>query len=470
MKRKGKPTFFIVLVLIIIFAVVTAFGVKTRWGDNTTTYIKGLQDIRWGIDIRGGVDVTFAPPEDVTDVTEEQMNAAEAVIKQRLLAQNITDSEVYTDQNKHRIIVRFPWPADEEDFDAQAAIETLGETAELTFREGKETDSEGAPSGTTAENIILTGSDVKEAKAVYGATSGSSSQQQYQVSLELTDEGAKKFSDATGKLYASNGTISIWMDDTMISAPTVNAQITDGKAVITGNFTAESASELADKINGGALPFKLETQSYNSISPTLGLQARDMMAIAGIIAFAVIALFMISMYRLPGAVASIALIGQVTLSLAAISGFFAPFPSFTLTLPGIAGIILGVGMGVDANVLIATRIREELSNGKSIDAAIDTGYKRGLTAVVDGNLTTVLIAIILMGAFGTPDSIFSKLLSWVFFMFGSSTEGTIYSFGFTLLVSIIGNFIMGVGASKLMIKSLSKFKCFRNPKLYGGAK
>ena len=469
MKRKGKPTFFIVLVLIILFALVTALGVKTRWGDNTTTYIKGLQDIRWGIDIRGGVDVTFTPPEDVTDVTNEQMDAAEAVIKQRLLDQNITDSEVYTDYDKHRVIVRFPWPADEEEFDAQAAIETLGETAELTFREGNETDSEGAPSGTTAENIILTGSDVEKAEAVYGSTDGSSTPQ-YQVSLELTDEGAEKFSEATGRLYSSNGTISIWMDDTMISAPTVNAQITDGKAVITGNFDAESASDLADKINGGALPFKLETQSYNSISPTLGLQARDMMGIAGIIAFVVIAAYMIIMYRLPGVVASIAVIGQVTLSLAAVSGFFAPFPSFTLTLPGIAGIILGVGMGVDANVLIATRIREELHNGKSIDAAIDSGYKRGLTAVVDGNLTTVLIAIILMGAFGTPGSIFAKILHPVFFMFGSSTEGTIYSFGFTLLVSIIGNFIMGVGASKLMIKSLSKFKCFRNPKLYGGAK
>lgn len=468
MKRNGKSVFFIVAILLVAFTAVTFLGISTQWGDTKTVIIKGADDIRWGIDIRGGVDVTFAPPADTEGITNEQMDAAEAIIKQRLISQNITDSDVYTDYSKHTVIVRFPWPADEKDFDAQAAIASLGETAELTFREGYNVDDSGAPTGVTESNVILSGSDVVSAKAVYQQTSKTSSPE-YVVSLELTSDGASKFSEATGKL-AGSGSISIWMDDNMISNPKVNDQISDGKAIISGTFTAESATELANKINGGALPFKLETTSYSTISPTLGTQARDAMVIAGIIAFALVCVFMIVLYRLPGAVACIALVGQIALSVAAVSGFFAPFPSFTLTLPGIAGIILGIGMGVDANILTATRIREELDNGKSLDGAITTGYKRGFTAVFDGNITVILIAIVLMGAFGPPDSVFSTLLKPIFFMFGSATEGTIYSFGYTLIVGIIGNFIMGVTASRVMLRSLSKFKCFRNPKLYGGAK
>lgn len=469
MKRNGKSVFFIVAILLVAFTAVTFLGISTQWGDTKTVYIKGADDIRWGIDIRGGVDVTFAPPADTEGITNEQMDAAEAIIKQRLISQNITDSDVYTDYSKHKVIVRFPWPADETDFDAQAAIASLGETAQLTFREGKEVDtSTGLPTGTTESNVILTGSDVVSAKAGYQQTDKNKTPE-YVVSLELTSEGATKFSEATGRL-AGTGSISIWMDDTMISAPTVNTQITDGKAIISGSFNAETATDLANKINGGALPFKLETTSYSTISPTLGTQARDAMVVAGLIAFALVCVFMIALYRLPGAVACIALMGQIALSVAAVSGFFAPFPSFTLTLPGIAGIILGIGMGVDANILTATRIREELDNGKSLDGAITTGYKRGFTAVFDGNITVILIAVVLMGAFGPPDSIFATILKPIFFMFGSATEGTIYSFGYTLIVGIIGNFIMGVTASRVMLRSLSKFKCFRNPKLYGGAK
>jgi preprotein translocase subunit SecD/SecD/SecF fusion protein len=142
--------------------------------------------------------------------------------------------------------------------------------------------------------------------------------------------------------------------------------------------------------------------------------------------------------------------------------------SSTLTIPGIAGIILAVGMGVDANIITSERIKEEINSGKSIDTALRTAYKRAFSAIFDGNITMILIAIVLMGAFGVPTSIFAKLLHFLFFPFGATTEGVIYSFGFTLMVGIILNFLMGVFCSRLMLTSLSKFKVFKNKKLYGG--
>ena len=263
-------------------------------------------------------------------------------------------------------------------------------------------------------------------------------------------------------------TISIWMDDTMISAPTVNDPITDGQASITGSFTAEAAQDLADKINSGALPFALETANYSTIDPSLGTGARDVMILAGAVAFVLVAIFMICIYRLPGVVAVIALMGQLALSVAAVSGYLPFIPSFTLTLPGIAGIILAIGMGVDANVITSERIREEVRSGKSIDGAIELGYQRAFSAILDGNMTVVIVAIILMGAFGPPSSLFAKLLNPIFFLFGSTLAGTVYSFGYTLLVGVIGNFIFGILCSKLMLKSISRFKAFRKPKFYGG--
>ena len=462
MKRVGKPVFFVVAVLIVAFLCTSLLGISTTYGDRTDVYIKGGNDIRWGIDIRGGVEVTFTPPEDV-DATETQMRAAEAVIQQRLITLNITDSEVYTDYSRDRIIVRFPWKEDEADFDPQAAIAELGETARLTFREGNETDAEGKPTGVTAENIILEGDDVSEAGAYYDPEN-----QTYGVSLTLSESGTQKFSDATTRLSEENGIISIWMDDTMISYPNVNDPITDGQASITGNFTAEEAQDLADKINSGALPFALETANYSTIDPSLGTGARDVMILAGAVAFLLVAVFMICMYRLPGVVAVIALMGQLALSVAAVSGYLPFIPSFTLTLPGIAGIILAIGMGVDANVITSERIREEIRSGKSIDGAIELGYQRAFSAILDGNMTVVIVAIILMGAFGPPSSLFAKLLNPIFFLFGSTLAGTVYSFGYTLLVGVIGNFIFGILCSKLMLKSISRFKAFRKPKFYGG--
>ena len=183
---------------------------------------------------------------------------------------------------------------------------------------------------------------------------------------------------------------------------------------------------------------------------------------AGIIAFILVAVFMLIIFRLPGFVAVIALLGQVALSLAAVSGYFPAFSSFTMTLPGIAGIILSIGMGVDANIITATRVKEELWLGKTLDGAIEKGGESSFWAIFDGNITVIIVAVILMAVFG-PSNILSMI-------FGASTTGSIYSFGYTLLIGVIGNFIMGVTATRLMTKSLSRFKVFRNKWLFGGAK
>lgn len=468
-KKTRKSTFFIVVAFIVLFTVSAVTGLDYLYGDNTTTVIKGVDDIRLGIDIKGGVDVTFAPA-DGYDATDEQLDAATQKIKTRLGALGINDNEIYSDNKSDRIIVRFPWQAGESEYDAGEAVKELGEMAELTFRKG--TDSETDEDGNTIPTgeLVLNGDDID--KAGYAQQPDDNGNLEYVVTLKLTDGengGAEKFAAATAELAGSSTPISIWMDNTMISSPTVNSTITNGEAVITGNFTAESAKALSDQINSGALPFKMVTTSFKTISSTMGEGSLDAILLAAYIAFALIAVYMVVLYRLPGFVAVIALIGQIAGTLAAITGWFGFMSGSTLTIPGIAGIILSIGMGVDANIITGERIKEEIRSGKSLDSAIRIAYKRAFSAILDGNITNVIIAVILMGAFGVPSSFFSQILNkTIFFMFGATTEGVVYSFGFTLLVGVICNFIFGVFAAKLMVTSLSKFKAFQNRKLYGG--
>ncbi len=451
--RITKPVFFVVLILIVCFSVLTTMGVSTRYGDVETHYVWGIDDIRWGIDIRGGVNVTFGVPEDyeaANGITDEDLSAAKSIIETRLVDKNINDYEVYVDSTSKSVIVQFPWQADDNSFDPEQAVKEIGETALLTFREKFETDENGLPTGET-EKVIIQGTEVNKAYVVYNSQTS-----EYEVALELNATGAEKFAEATGRLVGER--ISIWMDDICISAPNVQDRISGGQVSITSHeySSPEPAQALADKINGGSLPFKLEIENLSTISPILGMGARDAMALAGVIAFAVIAVFMIIYYRLPGFVAVIALAGQVAGMFAAITGFFSFNDASSLTIPGIAGIILSIGMGVDANVISAERIKEELKAGRTIDGAIKNGFERGFAAILDSNLTVIIVAVILMAVFGT----------W----FGASTEGTIYSFGFTLLAGVVMNFIMACWATRLMTTSLSKFKVFRKPWLFGGSK
>ena len=462
MKTKGKAWQLVLSVVLIAAFVYTAFfGVAVKYGDVTTTYLKGAKDIRFGVDIKGGVNVTFVPS-DGYDATDEQLAAAQLVIENRLVALNITDYELYVDTNADSLILEFPWQSGETDFDPEAAIQEIGTTAYLTFREGSSADGE----------LILDGSEVQSAAAQYGPVSGSSSE--YYVALTFTDEGAKAFGDATTKLYQSGGTISIWLDDENVSTATVNAAITDGKAIITSSasdpFTQDAVVKMARQINSGSLPFALSVDSYSTISPSLGENSLAAMVLAGLIAFALIVVLMTALYRLPGFLACIALAGQVAATLAFVSGYFPVFESFTLTLPGIAGIILAIGMGVDANVITAERIKEELRSGKSLDGALKSGFARGLTPIIDGNVTIVIVAIVLMGAFGPSDGLFAKALHFVFFAFGPSTAGTIYAFGYTLLTGVLLNFVFGVFATRVMIRGAASIKVLRSPWLYGAEK
>lgn len=466
-KRKGPIAFFVIFALILAFTYAAFFGFEDYYGDTRKLYVKGAKDIRWGIDIRGGVEAVFSPDTDDDEITDRELEAAKTIIEKRLVNKSITDSEVYIDSAKNQIIVRFPWAADESNFNAQEAVQELGATAQLAFYQGSD-NSSGQPFMT---GKVVTDSTVQYVNMSENGSS-SSSGYQYVVTLDLDSEGASAFANATATAAANNSQISIYMDDTRISSAGCDQAITGGKAIISGNFTAESATELSNQINAGSLPFSLtvDDSKMQVISPTLGSNALSVMVIAGSIAFGVVCLLMIIRYRVNGFVAAIALLGQLAGTIACISGFFGSAQSHTLTIPGIAGIILSIGVGVDCNVIASERIKDEFRKGKTIDGAIDSGFKNSLSAIIDGNVTIVIVSIVLMGAFGTENNIFAKVFSALMPFLGASITGSIYSFGYTLLVGVVFNLIMGVLASKYMLKSISKAKFLRNPALYGGKK
>ena len=451
-KKTGKWVFFVIFALILALTYTAFFGIDSYYGDTRNVYFKGANDIRWGIDIRGGVEAVFSPDIEDAKITDSDMASAKAIIETRLVGNNITDYEVYTDNASHQIIVRFPWSSDQTDFDPAKEVAKLGQTATLTFCKGS-----------TKGDALVEGKNVASASYAYEASVG------HYVSLKFDSVGKSKFATATAANVGS--TISIWMDDQKISEATVNEAITTGDAMISGSFTAEEAAYLANQINAGALPFALsvDDSKMQIISPTLGSDALSVMVLAGTCAFAVICLLMIIRYRLLGVVASIALLGQVAAMIACISGYINAFDSFTLTIPGIAGIILSIGVGVDANVIAAERIKEEFAKGKTIDGAIAAGYKNSLSAIIDGNVTIVIVSLVLMGAFGS-EGILTTILSPIFALFGTTITGSIYSFGYTLLVGTIFNLILGVLCSRLMVKSISRIKIFRKAAFYGGAK
>ena len=454
MKRTKKPVFFIVFALILFLACTSILGIYGENGDFKVTYIKGINDIRWGIDIKGGVEAVFAPANGI-DASDSEMESVKAILDLRLVSQNVTDYEIYPDYTNDRITVRFPWKSDEKNYNPDEAIKELAATAELSFSMG--TDQSG--------ELILTGKNVKRAYTSYIQTDQTGTHE-HVVNLEFDKEGAENFADATLTAAQNSSQISIWMDNELISAPSVSKQIPDGECYISGGgsggFSAAEAAKLANTINAGALPFGLTVESYGTISPSLGSYALEAMGIAAIIALAFIFAFMTIMYRLPGFIAFIALIGQMSIAIMAVSGYFPVFPSFTMTIPGIAGLILSIGMGVDANIITAERIKDELWTGKTLDGCITNGTKGSFAAIFDGNVTVIIVAVILILVFG-PANVLSAI-------FGVSTTGLIYAFGYTLLVGVIANFIMGVGASRLMLKSISRFKIFKNKRLYGGKK
>lgn len=429
-----------------LLAVILVIGILT-WitvsGNLFGISIPGAKDIRFGIDINGGVEATlYAVTEDGQPPSESDLNSAKTVIEKRLDNLNILDRDVTTDVKSGSILIRIPWKQGETDFDPQKAIGEIGATALLTFQEvdADKVDEKGnyLPTG----RIVIEGKDVVDTGIVTNPQTG-----QVMVTLKLSKEGAEKFAEATGRLV--NQPIAIFMDDEPVldsegrvnsHAPIVNEQITGGEAVITGQRDAKEAGVLAGIIKAGALPFKLEAKSTNSISPTMGKGALTVMLRAGVVAFILVCLFMILYYRQPGVIACVALLGQVVGQILAIS-----WPGITLTLPGMAGVILSIGMGVDANIITSERIKEELKSGRTLKSAIDAGFDRAFSAVFDGNITVLISAIVL-------------------YIFGS---GAMLSFAYSLGTGVLLNFLCGVTASRVMIRAASETSIGKKHWLYG---
>lgn len=402
--------------------------------------VPGVNEIVPGIDINGGIDaMLFADTEDARIPTQKELDTAKVIIGKRLDKEHIFDRDIIVDSNAGRIIVRIPWAEGQTDFNPDKTLEKIGRTALLTFQEVDEdkVDSDGKylPTG----KIIIQGTDVLDATPVMDSNTGRT-----MVALDLSSEAKTKFADATKRLVGRP--IAIFMDDDFISAPIVQEHITDGNAVITlggdksSKDLAAEAKDLADTIRAGALPFRLVARQVRAISPMLGKGALNVTINAFKVAFVLICLFMIIYYRLPGLIASISLFSLVMFTLLAISWL-----GITLTIPGLAGIILSAGMGVDANVIIYERIKEELRSGKTLRAAVDLGFKRAFAAIVDGNITTLITAIIL-------------------YIFGT---GTIVSFAYTLFIGVVLSFLTAVTLTRIMMKSVISYDIAKKPWLYG---
>lgn len=417
--RASKNNFFITAGVIAVVAIICFTGLSIPG----VVEIKGINDIRFGIDINGGFEAFLAPSSEHTGtVTKGDLEAAKNVVELRLDSQNVTDRDIYIDAG-NRIIVRAPLQTTSDEDKTNEILQLLGEMAMLTFKE---------PDG----KVVIKGEDIKDAYAAIHPDSN-----EWVVVLSLNSEGSEKFAEATGRLVGK--AISIYMDDNEISSPTVKGKITGGEAIIDGMADMDEARDLAEKIKAGSLPFAMEVISKNIVSASLGSRALDTMVHAALLSFILICLFMIFYYRLPGMVAVIALIAQTCGQLLAIS-----VPGFTLTLPGIAAIILSIGMGVDANIIISERIKEEIRFGNPLKISIRNGFDRAFSAVMDGNVTVAIAAILLM-------------------IFGS---GTFLSFGYSLLTGVILNGLCGVVATRLMTGSLSMYDGLQSKWLYGGKK
>lgn len=427
MRRNGMVKFVVVILIIGILACIAAFGAPFLG-------IPSVYDTRLGIDIKGGVYTTLYPdlPEGV-EASNADLESAQRKIEIRLDSKGIFDRNIALEKDNKRIVVEIPYKQGEKDSNPQKAIDEIGRTALLTFQEVDETkvDENGdyLPTGI----IIVEGEHVEDAGVTTNSETG-----RIAVSLKFNKEGTEKFAEATERLVGKP--IAIFMDDEMITAPNVEHSIPSGNAIITGQRDAKEAGQLAATIRAGALPFRLVAKEINSITPLLGEGALKITIYAGIISYLLVFLFMLLYYRLSGLIANIALFGLVVIQLIFISLF-----GITLTLPGMAGIILSVGMGVDANIIIFERIKEELKTGKTLRASIDVGFKRAFSAILDANVTTLISA---------------GVLYWL-------GTGPIKGFAITLGLGVILSFLTAVTASRIMLKGISDTKIAKNHWLYG---
>ncbi|MCX4344517.1 MAG: protein translocase subunit SecD [Kineothrix sp.] len=392
--------------------------------------------IKLGLDLAGGVSITYQV---VGEENPSKEDMADTIYKlQKRVEKYSTEAQVYQEGND-RISIEIPGVSD-----ANAILEELGKPGSLFFL--SETDPEGGLNYTATmdENgelvyimlrdiselqadgsTVLVGTDVKDARA--GSINDNMQGSQFGVDLTMTQEGTKKFADATRKAYEKGESIAIYYDNEIISAPMVNAAITDGNAQITGSFTFEEADMLASTIRIGGLKLELEELRSNVVGAQLGSAAISTSLKAAAVGFGLVVIFMIAVYWLMGVAAGLALAIYTAMIVVLLNLF-----EITLTLPGIAGIILSIGMAVDANVIIFARIREELATGKTVQSAVKIGFEKAFSAILDGNVTTLIAALVL----------------------GFIGSGTIKGFAQTLGLGIVVSMFTALVITKLIMKAM----------------
>ena len=424
--RKNKARF--TLFMVIVLTGFLGFTAIAGWGPQHTG---SARNISLGLDLEGGVSITYQVVGD--DFTQEQMS--DTIYKlQRRVEGFSTESAVFQ-EGYDRINIEIPGVSD-----ANYILQQLGRPGSLLFiRQRDEFGMENyfhAGDGhfmlsRPIEEIIETGdvvlTGVEVANASVTTTQDPLGNPETAVSLRFTPEGTSLFADATRHAVNHGESIAIFFDDEIISAPNVNAEITTGDAIITGDFSFDEADQLASTIRIGGLNLELEELRSNVVGAQLGYDAIQTSVLAGMIGIGIVIIFMCVVFLLPGVAASIALLVYAALTLILINGF-----DITITLPGIAGIVLGIGMALDANIIIFARIRDELSNGMSVRPAIKNGFKKAMSAIIDGEFTTFIAAMILL------------------FM-GS---GTVRSFAMTLSLSIVLSFVTAVLVTRVIILSL----------------
>ena len=436
-KVKGVLQVLLVLVLIAAFAFVAARGIGGA-------HRGSAKNIRLGLDLEGGVSVTYqAYKTDSTgkrtgeQPTDKDMADTIYKMQKRVETLESTEAAVYQ-EGSDRVTIDIPGASDSEE-----VLKELGKAGALYFilysdlkTEKGGTPNEGDKVVYDKSKVLLTGDMIGE------ATSGSRQQEgtgktEYGVSIKFAGKGIKKFAKITGEHVGEQ--LAIVYDEKLVSAPNLKEEISGGECWISGSFTSESAEQLASTVRIGALPLELENIHGNVVGATLGSQALKSSLFAGVVGLILVIIFMIVMYRISGVAASIALIFYVGAMLLALNGL-----NVTLTLPGIAGIILSIGMAVDANCIIFTRIREGLATGKTVASAIDNGFSKAMSAIIDGNVTTLIAALVL-------------------YLKGS---GTVKGFAMTLGIGIVLSMFTALFITKLLMKAFCALG-MTNTSMYG---
>lgn len=407
MKRKNAIFFIISAILIVLVAYTMVFGLT--FGDYMVQPVKNA--LTYGLDLKGGV---YIEEEAVGKVSDDDLNRTKEMLALRVNSLGVSEPVVALMPGTSRIRIEIPGV-----YDAKAALDQIGRTGNLRFV---------GPNNDT----VITGQDVKDATVGVDPNTNKPV-----VQLKLNASGAQKFSDATAKYI--NQTISIYMDNDKVSSPTVESQIPNGEAIITGSSDINEAKRLAGIIKSGALPVKMSAATVQTIGPSLGAEAIPSSKKAAMIGLACVLLFMLLYYRVPGFIADLALTVYIILTILVFIALKA-----TLTLPGIAGLLLSIGMAVDANVLIFERIKEELALGKSLKTAIDLGFHRAWSSIIDSNVTTLIAGFSL-------------------YFLGS---GTIKGFALTLNIGVLCSMFTAITVTRFLLKTFVNAGFIKNINMY----